>query len=161
MSLYTLANEIAHALAVLDDGGEIDTDLFARLEGDLAAKAQAVCQAIASLRALAAAKKAEADRLLARAKVESGRADWLKDYLLENLQRLGQERLETPLFKIRVQTSQPAVTVACEPGQLPHEYQRITTAIAVDRDALLYAHKIGKPLPEGVTVTRGRHLVIS
>ena len=163
MKLYELPPAFAEVeLAAAD--GELDAasmERLAALEGELSARVDGCCRVVRGLEARAGAFVAEAERLRSRAAVAVANARRLKEYVRQNLEAMGVPRVETALFTVRLQQNPAAVNLApgLEPEALPEEFRR--TRCEPDRAALLLAHKQGRPLPNGVTITRTTGLRIT
>lgn len=165
MQLYAIADAMQAILDTIDESGEIAPEAQAQLdalEGDLAAKAEAIARVVRNLVASEAARKVEAARLALAADADRRRADWLKRYLMDQLQRLGLTRIDAGVFRVRVQrNSQPAVSCAVPLDKLPPDLVRRKETLDLDREAILAAVREGLPLPEGVRVETGTHLRIN
>jgi len=125
-SLFLLSNqylELANKLANLDlDAATIaDTVEASGIVDSLQDKATAIEHVARGAEAHNAAIDAEIARLQAlkahRVKVASG----LRSYLLDNMQRMGIERIDCPLFQISIRKNPPAVEVF-DTINLPAEY---------------------------------------
>lgn len=117
--LYAITNDLQAAAAAIDaacddTGGELPADLEALLDGiqmDFASKVDGICRVMRNLQAAGAMYMQEVDRLRAAADRLQRAHDRLKAYILACMLRAKLPRVETPLFKVRVQrNSQPAVT---------------------------------------------------
>jgi hypothetical protein len=104
--------------------------------------------------------KLEAERLESLAEIRQHAVDRLKDYLKANLELMNMTKVETDLFKVRIQkNSRPGIAYIGDLRELPFEYQRVK--VEMNGTALYEAWKGGKELPAGVTVTEGKHLRIT
>ena len=163
MTLYELSNDIRQIMADIGDDGEItdeQIEAIDRLSEDFDEKAETICKIIVELKNDASSAKDEAERLSKLAKSRENAADRLKAYLKRCLEESGQSRVETDLFKVRIQkNSVPTVTVDCLPEHLPEAFQRVK--IESDREAIMKQFKAGEPLPESVKVEYGTHLRIT
>src|SRR5271169_6659542 len=115
MKLYEISADIERLLSQ-DEDGELPPDVAKQLDllqVQLDEKADAICRFRAGLVAEAAAYKAEAERLEARAKSFERHADWLKAYLMNTMERLGLDKIKTELFSLRIQkNSRPSISLA-------------------------------------------------
>lgn len=158
-TLYDLSNELMSIL----DNEELTTEdeaLLASLEMKLDAKVEAVLQFRQSLVADAAAIKSERERLKAREDAMNRRAEWLKTYVLETMQRTGVTKIATVTFTASVAKSPLSVRVE-DGAELPAQFMRRKVTVEVDKKAILDQFEHGGTLPAGVTVTQGSHLRIS
>lgn len=162
-SLYQIANDYLECF-IEDENGEFSPDVAERLdalEADFTVKAENVCRYIRQCNADSEAFALEAKRLQLHAQIAANKADRLKDYLKESMERTGLTKCDTELFKLWIQRNGvPSVTLAegMTPGMLPKEYQRLK--IEADAKKIGDDFKAGKPMPEGVTAAIGFHLRI-
>lgn len=165
LKLYEISSEYEMVISALqENGGELTADLEAALERVNEAfdcKAEKVCLYVRNLLSLASAAKGEIERLQALAKSRTTAAESLKDYLFREMQRVGKEKIERPLAKLRIQANSVPSIQCDHPETLPTEYQHITVSYSVDRDAVLRTLKNNQALPEGIVVERKSHLRIS
>ncbi len=151
-TLYAIANEIAN----ITREEELPEDVEARLD-DLALalplKVDACCRLVREWESDADRFKAEAARLSKIAGSLASKATRLRDYVRECLEVAGIDRLDTELFKLRLQASPPSAR--CEGDPHP-AFQRVK--VEWDRTAVIAAWREKLPLPEGVTIIVGRHL---
>lgn len=125
-ALYILTNEylaLAEKLAGLDlDAATVaDTIEASGLMDDLTSKAQGLEYVARGALAHNAAIDAEIARLQA---LKAGRekvAQGLRDYLKDNMERAGIEKIECPMFKISIRKNPPAVELL-DSASLPAEY---------------------------------------
>lgn len=163
MTLYHLPDafkQLEHLIEQAD--GELTPELESTLDAlqcTLQQKHDGICGLVRQFTADADAAKAESDRLAQLAQVRRNRADRLKRYLMETLQRLDMPGLETAHWKTQVAKSPLAVSFHGDPGELPERLARVT--IAPDCKAALEMHKSGELLPEGFSVKQSYHLRIS
>ena len=163
-SLYSLDSELAQILSVVDETGELPADMEARLD-DLQENRVSVinwiCKAIRNHKAREVGIQAEIDRLKAALTTEQNIQERLKRWIFESMIKLGEKKMETPLFKLWTQRNGAAsVTVAPEVDvhELPGRFKRIK--VEVNSVELAAAFKAGEVLPDGITVEVGSHLRI-
>lgn len=108
-TLYELSAELARLddmLAAADDANAHEVQALLAMVLDLASqrekKIDSYCGLIAEIEARGAARKAEADRLYARAKVCENAVKALKQRMLEALDRAGIKKVETERFTVTV-----------------------------------------------------------
>lgn len=176
-TLYDLEDWAYQLLALLEnaddsrgslrEAGFVAEDIEAELSSQLALidqmmaeKTESYVSVIRSLESMAIARKAEADRLKARAATAERHADWLKNRLLVHLQTTGQSRIETSRFTLAIRTNPPACVVI-DAAAVPSDYQRTEIEISVDRRAILEDFKKSGVIPPGVEISRGERLAIS
>ena len=156
MTLYDLTEEGAALQAVLDEFADADHEATAAEEdalldwlhsheADLQQKAEAYCRVIADRLLYIEGRKAEEQRLATLRRADAAQIARMKGALLAYLQQTGQQKIETPNFKVRRQANggKPplilATAYADRPEALPERFRRVTVSIDANalRDALL------------------------
>lgn len=162
-------SEIAAAGGVLPP--ELD-ELLEQVEGDVREKIGRTGLVIRNLAANAKAAKDEADRLYAMSRTYTRQADALKAYLLHQLRRIGETRVETPLCKVRRQMN-PVTVRPADPTNIPEPYRIIPPPPPpqFDRERALADLKANGCIPDtptaepividGIAIERGEHLRVS
>ena len=164
-TLYDLSAEYLHVLDLLDAASEDDQDPQAleleldQLAGQITHKAEAIASLVAHYEGLASIRKAEAQRLKARADADAKRAERLRAYVLQHMQAMGTERIESARFTLSVRTNPPAVTVLVE-QLVPAEYVRTVVTTSVDKRAILDNFKATGEIPDGIDIARSQRLEI-
>lgn len=80
--------------------------------------------------------------------------DSLLDYTMRCMEAAEKDRVDGVA---RIQAnSRASVIFAGDPRTLPEEFQVVT--VDINKEGILEAVKIGHPIPENVTVVRGRHI---
>lgn len=167
------ANLIALDELLEENGGEITDpkceaiidEWFAELKGDLNNKVDGYVGFITELTARAEVRKAEADRLAFRAKVDNNLKTNLKERLKFFLESRNTKKLETKRYKVTVAGNggklpmQISPKVIEHPETLPAVYQRIQ--ISPNTDAIRADLEAGKPIDFASLGERGTHLRIS
>lgn len=106
MKLYELTEEYLTLQEMAYDP-EVDEqtlrDTLDGVFGEFEDKADGCAKIIVNAKADIEAIKAEEDRLRARRKHLESQNDWLKNYLMANMQAIGKEKIKTTLFNISVQ----------------------------------------------------------
>ena len=164
MRLYQLPAAFAEIEAMTCDDGELSSEAMEKLtslEMALESKIEACCRVVRHFEANATAYKTEAERLSRNAAAAASNAKRLKEYMQMVLETLNLPRVETELFKVRIQHNPPSVKISesVYATRLPEEFQRVI--IEPDKSALMEAFKSGKELPIGVTVVQTSSLRIS
>jgi len=167
-ALYVLANSYLALAEKLADG-DFDAQTIAdTIDGsgitdELAVKAQGIEHVARGAEAHNAAIDAEIARLQAlkahRVKVASG----LRQYLLDNMQRMGIEKIECPLFQISIKKNPPAVEVF-DMINLPPEFMVVPEprppVAQPDKAAIKKALQAGKEIT-GARLVQGVRLNIA
>ena len=118
-------------------------------------KADGYCYVVGNYRARAAARKAEAERLLRLAADDEHHADKLEEQLIRVLTMLQPEatRFELPYHKI---TSRRSTAVEVDPdADVPEAYVRVRRVESIDRQGLKQALRAGMSIP-GVRLAERR-----
>lgn len=107
-----------------------------------------------------AARKAEADRLYALAKVDANAEARLKSRLQYFFEAHGLEKIETDRFRFTLANNGGAkpVVLSCDPEDLPEHFQRVT--VAADKTAIRDMLEAGQTLEFATLGERGRSLRI-
>ena len=159
MNLYEISAAIRQ-LTETDDG-ELSPNIEAQLD-DLAIaledKAQSICVIIREQETEATGLASEIARLTSRVKAANRTVERLKTYLRNEMERAGVPKLQTSLFKIRVQNNPLSLLFTGDADLLPVEFKRIT--VEPDRKAAIEHYKTTGELLDGFAVTTGTHLRI-
>ena len=164
-SLFTLTNQYLQLANTLSDSDFdlttiADTIEASGLPDDIAVKAQNLEYVARSAETYLPAIDAEIARLTAlkahRVKVAAG----LREYLMDNMQRMQIERIECPMFAISIRSNPPSVDVF-DSLQVP-EALMVTPEpppSRPDKKAIGALLKAGHEIP-GARLTQGQRLVI-
>jgi hypothetical protein len=165
-ALYELAHEYKTLLSVLADGDfdaatVADTLESSGLSDEITVKAQGIECVARALEMHSPYRQAEIKRLQALDAADMKKAHALREYLKYHMQACGITRIESALFKIRLQNNPPAVEIY-EPGLIPAEFmtQPLPPAPVPDKTALKAALKAGIEV-QGCRLTTGVSLRIS
>ena len=163
LSLYQIAAELEADMAKLADLDlpvEAIADTLESLQFPMEQKAQNVVMFARNLEASAAAiKEAEAGMRARREAIER-RAEQLREYVKQNMERVGMSSIECPFFKISIRNNPPAVEIA-EGAAIPEQYLVTPPAPPPrpDKKLLATALKAGEFI-DGVRMTQGTRLEI-
>ena len=164
--------EITEDLQALDDllieaggdvtGVEATVDAWlAELERDLKGKVDNYAALITATIARAEVRKAEADRLYRRAKVDAGNARFLRERLKFALEQRGISKLETDRYRVGVsKVGGAAPVIIADPAALPADFVRVTEVRQADKDAIRKALQSGRDVPGAELAARGTCLTI-
>lgn len=164
--------DITEDLQALDDllseaGGDISgiegtVDAWlAELEQDLKGKVDNYAALITAMNARAEVRKAEADRLYHRAKIDINNAKFLRERLKAALEERGISKLETARYKVGVAKAGGSIPVViADEKALPDEFIRITEVRDVDKDAVRKALESGRQVAGAQLGVRGTYLAI-
>lgn len=157
--------DLTDALIAIDEqlhesGGELLPETEALLEdmqGRFDAKVDAICTLRQNYIRAAEALEAEEDRLRKRRFAAERAGESLREYLHNNLLKLGEDRVKTSRFTVYVQASPDSVVWTKDVAELPEDYARVR--IEPDIQKAKAALALGN-LPEGFEIQRNTHLRI-
>lgn len=124
LTLYQISAEYraaADTLAELDLDEQTLADTLESINGDLTVKAQNVAFVIKNLESAAEQIAVAVEHMNARAQALEKRAERVREYLLQNMQMAGVQKIECPYFKLAVRENPPKVLVDDE-RQVPMSY---------------------------------------
>ena len=166
VALYTLVGQyqqLAERLSNLDlDATTVaDTIEASGITDDIAQKATGIEMVARTMEMHTPAIDAEIERLQALKKQRQNAAKGLRDYLKTNMIAAGIDKIESPLFKIRLQNNPPAVDVF-EAGLIPTEYMTYPEAPPAypNKKAIADKLKAGTDIP-GARLVQGQSLRVS
>lgn len=149
IALYQIADQYLQALQKIEDADNDDCvdDLLDSISTDLKEKATNVAMYIRNIEATAEAIKKAEGEMAARRKAIETKAEKIKQYLLENMQRTGISKIECPYFKISIRDN-PESLVVDMGAQIPDEYYKLPPPPEKVLDKLA----LKKDLKEGLIV---------
>jgi hypothetical protein len=130
---------------------------ISEMQDDLDNKVDNYAAFITELKARSATRKAEADRLAARAKTDSNTATFLANRLKVALIELGIKKLETDRYRVSVAGNGGKQPLDIH-GEVTKEFTK--TVELVDRTAIREALESGKELDFAILQERGNRLSI-
>lgn len=133
LKLYEIPYVYDSIFESLDETGEITEDIQKQLDDikeELQRKVENICLFILDLKQDAEVVDGEIKRLQARKKAFENKAEMLKNYLLNTLQKLGMRKVQTATVTAYVQNNPPSVQVL---GDIPAEYRVATLSLPGDR----------------------------
>lgn len=162
-ALYELASEFieaSNALQNLDLDDETIRDTLEGLQYPVEQKCSNVAFVIRNMESLAEQIKQAEQQMAARRKAIENRAANVRKYLLQNMERCGISKIESPYFKISIKNN-PASVVVDDAGAIPCEFYRYPEAPppAPDKKLIKETIESGVDVP-GVHLERGTSLVI-
>ena len=159
-------DKILDALAEREGGApdpEIPTAVdawFLALKEELADSVDNYCAMIRELEERSKGRKAEADRLAKRARVDANSADWLKATLLAVLQSRGLRKLETNRYRVSIAANGGKLPLDLpDPSRVPEQWLEYPPPVP-DTKAIRAALEAGTALPFAALRERGTHLSI-
>jgi uncharacterized small protein (DUF1192 family) len=135
-------------------------DILAQQAENLPAAIDDVLSLVAEIEHRAAARKAEADRLKARAKRDEAVAEWFRVQVLRAMQAQGMKKVESPRWRATAAMpgGKPSMEIV---GDVPPEFTREEIKITPDKDAIRAALESGKTLPFAYLVPKQPYLKVS
>lgn len=128
MTLYELTDDYLRLLEFAEDP-ECDPDVFAdtmdAIEGGIEDKADGYAKVIGELSAKAEALSKEADRLANRKKAIENNIKRMKEHLTNCMVAIDKRKFKTDLFSFSVQKNQASVKFDVPEDEVPDEYMRI------------------------------------
>ena len=135
---------------------EADSEaLFKRLDeikDSIANKAENIAKLFLELQSEAKAVETEITRLAKhKSRVESN-SQWLKDYLLRELETAGLKEIKRPTVKIAIRTNPPSVTIT-DADSVPKNWKRyIPEDWEIDKKSILENYKQGGKAVQGTEI---------
>lgn len=160
--LYELTGQYLEVSALADDPDfpmESIQDTLEGIEGEIADKAQALLQVVASMEGDTTAIDNEINRLQSRKRVIQNRAQSLRDYLYRNMVDSRINKIDCPLFSITLSKPRPMVVVQDERA-IPDQYKKTTVVSKPEKADILKALKAGKEVPGCYLGETQRSLII-
>ena len=153
-TLYGITAELNAILTQLEElGGEITPELEQALainEENFAAKSEDYGHAILNLKGMAAAAKAEKERLAALQKFYENACNRLDNALKTAMVATGHDKVETPTMRLSLRHS--TATEVDDLDAIPAEYKTTKVEVVADKTAIKKAIQQGEEVP-------GAHLV--
>jgi hypothetical protein len=153
-TLYGITAELNGILAQLEElGGEITPELEQALainEEQFVAKAEDYGHAILNLKGMAAAAKAEKERLAGLQKFYENAQKRLTDALSNAMQVFGQDKVENATMRLSLRHT--TATEVDDIDQIPAEFKTTKVEVVADKTAIKKAIQQGEDVP-------GAHLV--
>lgn len=115
---------------------------------------------LAHMRMLTDARKAQAARLAAKAKITERGEEWLRERLLQAMKVMNRERIETPIGTVRIQAN-PGRLEVLEEMAVPKEFIKTVITTSVDKMAIKAFIKSTGETPSGCEFVKSDSLRIS
>jgi hypothetical protein len=160
-TLYRLADEylaFARQLADLDVSEEALNNTLADAAGELEDKAWNIGALILQFEGDVAMIRDAEQRMASRRKSLEQRVEWLRDYLLVQLLRVGIQEIESAEFVIRLRDNPPRVVFDDE-TQVPVMFKREEIVVSIRKDEIRKTLLDGQDVP-GAHLERIKRLVI-
>lgn len=154
MKLYEITQAYEN-LASLEDKEEVGKYLDL-IEDEFNQKAENTVKVIKNIGADIKALRDEEKRLAQKRKSLQSNQDWLKFYLQNNMERLGDKKIKAGIFNINIQKNPPSVNIKNE-KLIADDY--FITERKIDKKKLKEDLKDGKEI-DGAELTQGESLRI-
>jgi predicted nuclease with TOPRIM domain len=158
MKLYELTAAYSNVMEMAEEMDAITLqDTLESITEEIEDKAENIAKLIKNLNADVDALKAEEKRLADRRRGLEGKVSNLKEYLQNQLEVAGLDKVKRPTLTVSIQNNPPSLEVADE-NLIPSDY-RIPQPDKIDKKSLLTLLKDGMEI-EGVSIKQGRGLRI-
>lgn len=157
--LYVLTHQYIEVASKLEDNpdpGEWVTELE-KLKTTIHEKSHNIARLLRTWEMEADVIKMEEDRLKERRLSIERRHERVKEYLKQEMEKLGEMRIHFPDFTLRIQRNPPSVSITDE-AQVPAKYK--TVEVKIDKASMLRALKDGEEIPGAAIAGGGTHLRI-
>lgn len=160
-ALYELTADfkaVAQRLEEMEMDADTIRDTLDGYSADFDNKVIAIASLIRNLEATSTSIKEAETQMETRRKAMERKADWLREYVINNMKAIGKNEINCPLFSVKVRTNRPSVVVA-DDAYIPVAYQVEKFVVTPDKKALLKALESGEKL-EGVSLVCSNTLSI-
>jgi predicted nuclease with TOPRIM domain len=151
MKLYELTDNYMQLVEMAD---QLDEETFRNtlesIQDSIEDKVENTAKVIKSIEADVLAIKEEEKRLKERRQALESRIDNIKDYLKEQLEKAGIDKVKRPTFTVSIQNNPPKAEIVDEKS-LPLEFM-IPQPAKVDKRAILEKLKSGEHVPGAALV---------
>lgn len=160
MKLYELTNNYQKVYDMADEDVDMVTwfETLESITDAVEVKVDGIAKLLKAFGANATAIKEEEVRLYNRRKAIENKQDNLKQYLQQQMELIGQDKIKTVTFTASIQNNPPSVNVT-DQSLLSAEYIVTKIEQSIDRKKLLEDLKKGKEIP-GAEIKTGRSLRI-
>lgn len=139
MKLYEIAQTYQHAFdemsAIEGLPEDVLSDTLEGIEGEFNDKAIAITSFFKNMEAETKAMKEAEDSIKARRVAIEKRVNWMKDYLLKNMQATGITKISCPYFDIAVRKNPASVQIKDETA-IPAKYKTTEFITKIDKAAI-------------------------
>lgn len=145
-SLYVLAGEyraIEQKLIDTDMDAQTIADTLQGVAGELEEKAINVAMFVRNLESSADQIDQAIKQMQERKKAMESKAESIKKYLLENMQRTGITKIESPYFAVQLKKNPPSVIIDNE-NDINDKFKVTKTVTSIDKESIKLAIKSGE-----------------
>ena len=158
MKLYEITDEFLGLDDIEDELIDIEVELN-KLEIAFSEKAENIAKLVRSLEAQKDALATEAKRLTEKRDATQNRIDSLKAYLKAEMERIGRDKIQAGIFRVRLQNS-PLTIDIIEESKIPDEFKSVEEIIKIDKRGIIELLKSTGEVPAGVTPIQRQHIRI-
>lgn len=161
LKLYDLTDSYKAIADMIDESAPDEALQMAlqQIEGAIEEKAEGAAKLIKMLDYDADVYKSEEKRLAERRKVIENKRDSIKEYVKQQMEKVGTDKLKLPTVTLALQNNPPSVQII-DVKAIPAKFLTIIPEQHVpDKKAILEVFKAGDIVP-GAEVTIGKHLRI-
>lgn len=154
LTLYQLTNGFMQVYDAAENGEiteELAKEIQAELQTALTNKSTNIIAYYQNKQALINGIDEEIKRLQDFKKSEKSKLDNYKEYVKNNMELLGIEKIETPVGKLTIAKSPISVEIINE-DEIPNEYKTIVTEIKVDKNKIKDNFKSTGEIVAGVKI---------
>jgi len=159
MRLYEIVDEVLLAYQEIDEENSTGKELLEHWQAEFTYKLENCAKVVRNLMAQEEALRNEGQRLLGRAQTAKRRAQGLKEYVQNQMERVGLKKTKAGLFSFNIQKSPMRIEIIDE-GLVPKDFWSRTQVIFDKKGIGEHVKETGE-IPEGVSIHQGTHLRIS
>jgi len=153
-ALHELTGQFLELANNEDLPAEAIRDTLEAMEGDIKSKAVSLADWALDMDGNIEKIDAAIERLQEKKKTIAKRRESLIEYLRNNMEATGINKIQCPLFSITLVAGRESVAISDE-GAIPDEFLRVKTDISPDKAAIAKALKEGKEVA-GASLQRGQ-----
>jgi len=158
MKLYEITSEILRRLSDTSED-DFDASELDKWDEALTGKLEGCARVIKNLASEETALREESQRLSERAAATKNRCQSLKDYVKEQLVRIGKRKIDAGIFKIRIQRSPLSIEIIHEEA-IPDEFKERVSSWRIDKKGIAEYVKATGEVPVGVSAHQLEHIRI-
>lgn len=152
--LYELTNEYNSLIALLEDS-EIDEQTLKNklleTKGEMEFKFESLGKIILELDAKFEIISKEIDRLTNRSKTFKNRKEWLKSYVLQEMQIIGKDKIEGDILTLSLAKNPMSIEIVDE-NLVPDEFKEQVITYKIDKKKIADRVKDTGEIPNGINV---------
>lgn len=157
LRLYEIANDIAAILAT-DEWDEATEAALESCQHSLEVKAGGIVEIIRISESQAEQCKAEEQRIAAMRKAREKKAEWLRSYLMRNMEAVGRTEITIGTRTIRIKDNPESVELT-DPEIIPAKFKTIVQTTIIGKAEIKASIKAGEEVP-GARLYRTKKLEV-